>query len=121
MEVISWIGALCWNDLCLLWQKGKIMVHGHELNVTEQLEEYMNCSTVGERIAFELKRQNKTKYWLMKITGIKHERITRCINGEYNFRKEGLKLIGYALGVSPEYLNGRISTPELIMLMEVRL
>jgi hypothetical protein len=25
MEVISWIGALCWNDLCLLRQKGKVM------------------------------------------------------------------------------------------------
>ena len=26
MEVISWIGSLCWNDLCILRQKGEMMI-----------------------------------------------------------------------------------------------
>ena len=37
MEVISWNGALCWNDLCILWQKGKvnmITINDNDLPIT---------------------------------------------------------------------------------------
>ena len=63
----------------------------------------MKDNFAGERIALELKRQNKSQVDLSQLTGLSAPIINNIIKGKYG-KAEHFKKISEALKINPEYL-----------------